>query len=121
MSNCDDDRASDRLEEHTDSPTPSPSFAAPKEEFSFAFSSLDAMFKDYLRRSHPDCAQPAALFQSTGPWQSWSWSQLKLPRFPVTDDNHDDEMDEDLPDSFEISSDIFRWAVASSLSFVSQR
>lgn len=74
------------------------------------------MFNDYLRRSHPDYARPTTSFQS---WRNWSWSQLKAPRFPVGDDNYDDDMDEDPLDSFEISSDTFRWAAASSLSFLS--
>lgn len=121
-SDCDDDRASDRFGEHANSPTFSSSFAPPKqEEYSFACSSLDTMFTDYLRRSHPDYAQPAISFQSAGRWRNWSWSQLKPPRFLVRDDYYDDEMDEDPLDSFDISSDIFRWAAASPLSFVSYR
>ena len=75
------------------------------------------MFNDYLRRSHPDYAQPTSSVQSTGRWRNWSWSQLKPPRFPVADyDNYDDDIDEDSPYSFQIPSDIF---CRSSLSFVS--
>ena len=78
------------------------------------------MFNDYLRRSHPDYAQPATSFQpAAGRWRNWSWSQLEQPRFPVSDDNYDDNADEDPLDHFEISSDIFRRTTASSLPFLS--
>ncbi|KAF8817400.1 hypothetical protein BYT27DRAFT_6809986 [Phlegmacium glaucopus] len=121
ISDCDDDCLSDRsgeLELANSPTTPSTSFAPPKQEFSLAYSSVDAMFNDYLRRSHPDYAQPPVSVPSAGRWRDWSWSQLKPPLFPVADDdNYDDDMDEDLPDSF----DIFLRAAAFSLSFVSQR
>lgn len=119
ISGYDDDCVSDRSGKLANSPTtPSTSFAPPKQEFSYTYSSLDIMFNDYIRRSHPDCAQPPASVQSVGRWRDWSWSQLKPPRFPVgDDDNYDDDMDEDPPDSFEIPSDIF---LRASLSFVSQ-
>lgn len=123
ISDYEDDRISDHFGEHANSPTPSPSesFApSPKQEFPFTYSSLNTTFNDYLRRSHPDYSQPATPFQpAAGRWRNWSWSQLEQPRFPVGDDNYDDNADEDPLDPFEISSDIFRWTAASSLPFLS--
>lgn len=126
ISDREDDRVSDHLAggEHANSPTPSTSesFApSPKQEFSFT--SLNTTFNDYLRRSHPDYAQPTATsFQpqaAAGRWRNWSWSQLEQPRFPVGDDNYDDNVDEDPLDPFELSSDIFRRKTASSVPFFS--
>ena len=127
ISDREDDRISDHFVggDHTNSPTPSTSesFApSPKQGFSVTYSSLNTTFNDYLRRSHPDYAQPTATsFQpAAGRWRNWSWSQLEQPRFPVGgDDNYDDNMDEDPLDPFELASDIFRWTAASSLPFVS--
>ena len=124
ISDREDDRISDHFGgEHADSPTPSTSesFApSPKQgsPFTHSSSSLNTTFNDYLRRSHPDYAQPAATsFQpAAGRWRNWSWSQLVQPRFPVGDDNYDDE---DPLDPFELSSDIYRWTAASSLPFIS--
>jgi hypothetical protein len=129
------DREDDRLSsdhvagggELANSPTPSTpaeSFAPSlKQEspFTHSSSSLNTTFNEYLRRSHPDYAQPEATsFQTAaGRWRNWSWSQLEQPRFPVgDDDNYDDNMDDDPLDPFELSSDIFRWTT-SSLPFVS--
>jgi hypothetical protein len=124
ISDCEDDRvSSDQFGEHANSPTPSPSesFAPSSKQDCLPFtysSSLNTIFNDYLRRSHPDYTQPTTTsFQpAAGRWRNWSWSQLEQPRFPVGDDNYDDNMDED---PLEISSDIFRWTAASSLPFFS--
>ena len=126
ISDREDDRVSDHFAggDDANSPTPSTSepFApSPKQESPFTYPSLNTTFNDYLRRSHPDYAQPAATsFQPAGRWRNWSWSQLEQPRFPVRDDdNYDDNADEDPLDPFELSSDIFRWTAASSLPFYS--
>lgn len=131
ISDREDDRvSSDHVVEgeHANSPTPSTpaeSFAPSlKQEFPFTHSSssLNTTFNEYLRRSHPDYAQPAATsFQPVaGRWRNWTWSQLEQPRFPVgDDDSYDDNMDDDPLDPFELSSDIFRWTTASSMPFVS--
>lgn len=128
ISDGEDDRVSDHFAsgEHANSPTPSTSpesFApSPKQGSPFTYRPSNTTFNDYLRRSHPDYAQPEATsFQlATGRWRNWSWSQLEQPRFPVgDDDNYDDNVDEDPLDPFELSSDIFRWTSASSLPFVS--
>ena len=128
ISDREDDRVFTSGGEHsTNSPTPSTSaesFApSPELPFTHSTSSLNTTFNDYLRRSHPDYAQPAVTTTSfqpasaaAGRWQNWSWSQLEQPRFPVgdDDDNYDDNVDEDPLDPFEL----FRWTSAS-LPFVS--
>ena len=104
ISDREDDHVSDHFArgEHASFPTPSTSefFApSPKQE---AYPSLNTTFNDYLRRCHPDYAQPAATsFQPVGRWQNWSWSQLRQPRFPdipagdhhCHHHNYDDNMD----------------------------
>ena len=105
ISDREDDRvSSDHVageDQAKNSPTPSTSaesFAPSlKQEspFTHSSSSLNTTFNDYLRRSHPDYAQPSATsFQPvTGRWRNWSWSQLEQPRFPVGDDDSYDDKD----------------------------
>ena len=94
------DREDDRVSsdhfvggEQANSPTPSTSaesFApSPKQESpsTHSSSSLNTTFNDYLRRSHPDYAQPAATQPTAGRWRNWSWSQLEQPKFPDYDDS----------------------------------
>lgn len=60
-------------------------------------STAPSVLSDYIIRSHPECTQQE---RPSDHWKSWSWSQLKEPRFEcanANDEDEDDDQDDDFP------------------------